>query len=82
MQSWSIIIFFHNEENNIEKVCRQAISFLGLLKENKKEIIFINDGCTDNTCERIQKITGNKPYIKFVNHQKKIRYRSLFKIRI
>ena len=70
MQSWSIIIFFYNEERNIEKTCRQAMDFLSPLRDDEKEIIFVDDGSTDKSNKQIQQITNNKSYIKFINHAK------------
>ena len=70
-QSWSIIIFFHNEAGNVERVCQKAMDFLSLLSNNQKEIIFVNDGSTDQSNEQIRKITDGKSYIKFITHQKK-----------
>ena len=72
MQSWSLVVFFYNEEANIEKVCRQALDFLNPLEDNKKEIIFVNDGGTDQSLEQIKEITKEKAYIKFINHEKNL----------
>ena len=69
MQSWSLIIFFYNEEENVLKVCEQAIDFLAPLPEGKKEIIFINDGSSDQSVEQIKKIIEDKPYIKLITHE-------------
>ena len=70
-QTWSIIIFFYNEAGNIEKVCRQVINFLSCLDDTQKEIIFINDGSTDQSNEQIRKMIKGKSYVKFITHQKK-----------
>lgn len=72
MQTWSIIIFFHNEENNIVKVCQQVVDFLDLLSDDKKEIIFVNDGSTDKSSKQVDKMIKNKSYVKVVNHKKKM----------
>ena len=72
MQSWSLIILFYNEEGNIEKVCRQAINFLSPLADDKKEIIFVNDGSTDMSVKQVKKITDGKPYINFINNEKNL----------
>ena len=72
MQSWSIIIYFYNEEGNLDKVCLQALDFLKPLEEDKKEIIFVNDGSDDQSLEKIKAITKNKSYVKFINHKKNI----------
>ena len=72
MQSWSIIIFFYNEAKNIETVCRQAMDFLNPLNNNQKEIIFVNDGSTDHSEEKIKNITKDQSYIKFINHKENL----------
>ena len=69
MQSWSIIVFFYNEEGNIEKVCQQVIDFLKPLPDDKKEVIFVNDGSTDRTVEYIEEIMRGQDYIKFIKHK-------------
>ena len=71
-QSWSLIIFFYNEEGNIEKVCRQAIDFLSILSDDNKEIIFVNDGSTDQSVKKARQITQGKSFVKFINHEKNL----------
>ena len=46
------------------------MDFLSPLSNNQKEIIFVNDGSTDQSNEQIRKITDGKSYIKFITHQK------------
>ena len=70
-QTWSIIIFFHNEAGNIGKVCQQAMGFLSPLNDKQKEIIFVNDGSTDQSDKQIRKMTEGQSYVKFITHQKK-----------
>ena len=70
-QSWSLIIFFHNEEGNIEKVLRQAKAFLKPLPKDKKEIVLIDDGSRDKSIETIKSELGES-YIKLIRHPKKL----------
>ena len=72
MQSWSIVIFFYNEAGNIKKVCEQTMNFLSALKDDKKEIIFINDGSADESGELLRDTIKNKNYVKFVDHKKNL----------
>ena len=72
MQSWSIIMFFYNEEGNVSNVCQKIISFLNPLPNDKKEVIFINDGSTDQSLENVKKIMEDYSYIKFINHKKNL----------
>ena len=69
MQNWSIIVFFYNEEGNVERVCRQVIDFLKPLPDDKKEVIFVNDGSTDSSVECIERVMRGQNYIKFINHK-------------
>lgn len=69
MQSWSIIILFYNEENTIEDVFSQAVSFLKPLKDSQKEIILVNDGSTDKSLEKAKKKAEGLSYVKFINHE-------------
>lgn len=71
MQSWSLIVFFYNEERNIEKVCQQALDFLSPLPVSQKELIFVDDGSTDQTLRKIKNLVGERgSYIKFAIHKK------------
>lgn len=67
MQSWSLIIFFYNEENTIEHVFSQAVDFLESIEQ--KEIILMNDGSTDQSLERVKKKTKGLNYVRFINHK-------------
>ena len=71
-QSWSVILFFHNEADNIKRVCQQTLDFLSPLNDREKEIIFVNDGSTDKSDEQLRKMTEGKSYVKFITHQKKL----------
>ena len=70
MQSWSIILFFHNEAENIQAVCQQTMDFLSSLSEQEKEIICVDDGSTDKSNEQVRKMIKGKPYAKLITHQK------------
>ena len=69
MQSWSIIIFFYNEENTIENVFSKTLDFLKPLENHQKEIILLNDGSTDRSLEKIRKKAEGLNYIKYINHK-------------
>jgi len=67
----SVIIPCKNEEGNVEGLF-EAIS--GTLKKIKYEAIFINDGSTDNTMEKLREL-----YEKNMNHVKVISFSRNFK---
>lgn len=59
----SIIIPVYNEQGNIGPLMEQLIS---ALKGYKYEIIFINDGSTDNTVAEIKRVTKNS-FVKLIS---------------
>ncbi|HIH75296.1 MAG TPA: glycosyltransferase family 2 protein [Methanosarcina sp.] len=63
----SIIIPIHNEEENILELYENLYSTL-LLTEKKYEIIFIDDGSTDNSFEKIKSIKDSR--VKIVRFQR------------
>lgn len=63
----SIIIPVHNEEGSIRELYKKLYSTLSLM-EKTYEIIFIDDGSTDNTFEKIKSIKDCK--VKVVRFQR------------
>ena len=63
----SIIIPVHNEEESILELYEKLYSTLSLM-EKTYEIIFIDDGSTDNTFEKIESIKDCK--VKVVRFQR------------
>ena len=61
---FSIVIPIYNEEDNIVKL---SDSILNSLPNLKYEILFINDGSTDNSEEIIEKLTNNHTNIHLIN---------------
>ncbi len=61
---FSIVIPIYNEEDNIVKL---SDSILNALPNLKYEILFINDGSTDNSEEIIEKLTNNHTNIHLIN---------------
>jgi len=72
-QSISIIFPAYNEEKNIAATVNDAFSFA---KENFNdfEIIVVNDGSKDNTCEEVQKIAKKTKKIKLINNRVNLGY--------
>jgi glycosyltransferase involved in cell wall biosynthesis len=65
----SLIIPVHNEEKNIPIVYKEAKEVLEELYKDGYiyEIIFINDGSSDNTLEVLKNIKKNDPFLRILN---------------
>jgi glycosyltransferase involved in cell wall biosynthesis len=65
----SVVIPAYNEEQNIEKVARNAVSIIsGLTKEY--EVLIVDDGSTDNTGEIIRRLSKENKHIRSVHHER------------
>jgi glycosyltransferase involved in cell wall biosynthesis len=65
VNSISFIMPFYNEENNLKKAYSAVFQLILKKKIKNYEIIFINDGSTDNSHKIIKKIRNSKiKYIK------------------
>lgn len=60
----SIIIPAYNEEGNIIELNKKLTN---TLKDLNYELIYINDGSTDKTLDKIKKISDNVDYIKYIS---------------
>lgn len=71
----SISIFFpcYNEEKNIRRIAKQAISVLETLT-SEYEIIFVNDGSSDSTGQIADDIACQNTKVKVVHHRNNLGY--------
>ncbi|MBF0118236.1 MAG: glycosyltransferase family 2 protein [Desulfobacterales bacterium] len=65
----SIIIPIYNEEENIEPLYKNLVLVLKNL-EHKFEIIFINDGSSDSSMEKLDEISDKDENVKVINFRK------------
>lgn len=65
----SVIIPFLNEEESLEKLNRKLIDVLCRLQYDW-EIIYIDDGSTDNSFEKIRSLRGDDKKIKIIQFRK------------
>ena len=63
----SIIIPAYNEEGNIIELNKKLVN---TLKDIDYELIYINDGSTDKTLDKIKKISNEDNNIKFISFSK------------
>ena len=61
----SIIIPSYNEEGNIKELNKKLIN---TLKDIDYELLYINDGSTDTTLEKIKEISKDNEFIKYISH--------------
>lgn len=70
MKKYPISIFFpcYNEEENVERVAREALAIAPAISDDF-EIIIVNDGSRDRTGEIAERLAKEYPQIKAVNHE-------------
>lgn len=66
----SVIIPFLNEEENIPFLVESLNSFFGTIKDFKTEIIFVNDGSTDNSLTVLKQQDHKKYNCKIISFSK------------
>lgn len=64
--SFSLLIPVYNEEDNIEPLIEKLVNSLKKLSVKQCEIIFIDDGSTDRTNDRIKSKIKNYKFIKLI----------------
>ncbi len=62
----SIIIPFHNEQENLELLCREIEE---VLEDREYEVIFVDDGSTDGS---IKKLADQHNKVKTLSHRKRL----------
>ena len=69
--NFSIIVPFYNEQNNISLFHKEIIRAVGKIeKKHKFEIIYVDDGSTDNTKKELLKLKRKKTLFKLILHKK------------
>ncbi len=69
--NFSIIVPFYNEERNISLFHKELLNALSKIeKKCKFEIIYIDDGSTDNTKKKLLKLKKSKFQLKILVHKK------------
>ena len=68
--SYSISVFYpcYNEEGNIERVIQEATNFLPTVTADY-EIIIVDDGSSDRTADIANRLAGQDPRIRLVQHR-------------
>lgn len=63
----SLIVFAYNEEDNVPSVLGEILRWLRARGPNH-ELIFVNDGSTDNTLTQALAVMGDDPRCKLIDH--------------
>ncbi|PMP94258.1 MAG: glycosyltransferase, partial [Thermodesulfobacterium geofontis] len=73
MKKISLVIPVHNEEKNVPVVYKESKKVLEDLRKNKGydyEIIFINDGSSDQTLEVLKSLKNSDSFLRILNMDK------------
>lgn len=70
MKKHSISIFFpcYNEEQNVERVTREALAVAGSISDDY-EILIVNDGSKDRTGEIADRLAQEHPAVRAIHHE-------------
>jgi dolichol-phosphate mannosyltransferase len=77
MKTISIIIPSYNEENNINKIFNEIISIIS--PDYVCEIIFIDDGSTDQTLDNIKLLTKQHPNVRYISFSRNFGHQNALK---
>ena len=69
--NYTVIIPFYNEFNNVEPLNKALLNNLKkVINDNRKfEIIYVDDGSTDNTFEALKKLNNNEIETIIIKHR-------------
>ncbi len=70
MKRYPITIFFpcYNEEQNVERVTREALDVASRISDDY-EIIIVNDGSKDRTAEIADRLSRENPAVRVIHHE-------------
>jgi len=70
MKRYPISIFFpcYNEEQNVERVTRDALEVAGRISDDY-EVIIVNDGSRDKTAEIADRLARENPIVRVIHHE-------------
>lgn len=70
MKRYPITIFFpcYNEEQNVERVTKEALAVAGRISDDY-EIIIVNDGSKDRTAEIADSLANEYPVVRVIHHE-------------
>jgi dolichol-phosphate mannosyltransferase len=63
----SVVVPVHNEAANIATLVSEIVSALG--EERRYEVVYVNDGSTDDTERELKKLMASRPWLRQVKHR-------------
>jgi len=70
-QSWSIVVFCYNEVGTIKEIVELICSIFDTSKKGLYEVVIVDDGSTDGSVEKIDKVAElRRDVVKVVKHVK------------
>ncbi len=74
VKSISVVLPAHNEEENITKAALQALDILYKLPFKEYEVIIIDDGSSDDTALKVEKLKADNEHIRLIKHYRNLGY--------
>ena len=78
MREFTIIVPVYNEEDNLIRVEKELLAFIDIANK-KTEILFVNDGSTDNSQQLINTICNRNKDFRFINFKENMGLSSAIK---
>jgi len=82
MTTLTVVIPAYNEEKGISEIVNRVLSIKPDLKKasiNELELLVVNDGSRDRTCEIAREISGKDPCVQVISHPKNRGYGAALK---
>ena len=67
MDKISIIVPCYNEEESIPLFYKEISKIIKKMKNVTFELLFVNDGSTDNSLKEMKKLSEEENYIKYIS---------------
>lgn len=78
-QNIDIILPAHNEEGNIYPIYKEIVEALSLTPQYDYQILFIDDGSTDNTLQIIRDLSNKDIHVKYITFSRNFGHQNAIK---
>jgi len=75
----SIVFPAYNEVENVEEAVHRAVQAVELAGVSDYEILFVDDGSTDGTAEKVEQLSAANPKVRLIRHPKNRGYAEALK---